>query len=111
MEHYTMISSTYDHHIQDVDVELSDLKPQRLEASPEIASFGDGHRCKRFPCPICNQGRSRKIMLQLIPDQVDAVPLLPRGRDDQAAPLVHISFGDGGHTCRRFPCPICQQGR
>ncbi|KAG0563832.1 hypothetical protein M758_8G059400 [Ceratodon purpureus] len=107
MGHCGMISNS--HRIQ-ADVELSAMKSQRLEEHPEIASFPDGHRCKRFPCPICNPGRSQQIMLRSNPDQVDAVLRRPHGHDDNDTPL-HFSFGDGGHTCRRFPCPICQHGR
>jgi Zn finger protein HypA/HybF involved in hydrogenase expression len=69
--------------------------------SPQIVSFPDGgHRCKRFPCPICNLNRSQlegmsKMMLEQYPQAV----------------LPVISFGDGEHRCRKFPCPVCHTRR
>jgi hypothetical protein len=100
MEYYAMIGSSL--HMQ------TDVQSQRMEESPEIARFGDGHRCKKWNCPICHPGRSQQIMLPVIPDHVQAVPRRPHGHDDRAAPQLHVSFGDGGHKCKKFPCPVCQ---
>jgi hypothetical protein len=86
-------------------------------SAENIAYLGDGHRCKRFPCPICNPGRSQRdglssvtvtaYMLDWSAQGVVPQQLRRHGREQAAA----IMLGDGGHTCRRFPCPICNNGR
>jgi len=84
---------------------------KRLSPSPKMASMGDGHRCKKFPCPICHPGRSQRGDLSSA-----AVVTVPQMPELYAPGAVHMQagvtfFGDGGHTCRRFPCPICHKGR
>ena len=45
--------------------------------------------------PICNPGRSRR---EVMPQMLEQYP--------RADPV--ITFGDGGHKCRKFPCPVCR---
>lgn len=67
--------------------------------SPKIVNFPEGHRCKKFPCPYCHPGRSRRkdSMHKMLEQCPQSVPV--------------VLYGDGDHTCRRFPCPICHNRR
>ena len=98
---------------------LKSAPAMRLSQSQaNIAYMGDGHRCKRFPCPVCHPGRSQRdglssaVTAEMLSDwYAEGAVAQQLGRHHGHEQAAAIMFGDGGHICRRLPCPICGNGR
>lgn len=106
---FTMMSRSY-HKLAELSRSLGPAEPEAASGGdfqeaglswtrspPNVAHLPDVHRCNDWSCPICHpshgiEGDSPQMLAPYAGGTV-------------------IQFGDGGHTCRKFPCPVCNNGR